>query len=567
MVIFTTKHRVLQKVAKIFLAVILILLIFFCLTIAFVQTEGGQNWLAQRVTTKLSKDLQSRIEIKHVEFGLFNKMNLEGVLVEDRKRDTLLYAGIVQVRITDWFFFKDKAVLEYIGLQDAIINFNRTDSVWNYGFLQDYFSSPGGGKKKAGIEFDLKKVLMKNVSFVQKDGWAGQDMYVKFGSLNLDANEMSITGKKININSLDLVQPFFHQYTYKGNRPPTTTTLVTTTGKVIVSDTALQWNPQNWNVIVNSFTIDKGRYRNDNGSLKPAVAFFDGKHVDFSEVEGSIKNFRLLADTLRAKVDLKTKERSGLVVQSLITNLRFHPQLMEFGNLYLKTNKSVLGDYFAMKFDRIGDMSDFIHAVTLSANFDNASLASDDLAFFAPGIKNLNKRFDIEGKVKGTIDALNGENINIRAGISTALRGNFSIVGLPDINATFINVDAQELRTNYADAISFAPALRRVRTPNLSKLGAIRFNGSFTGFVNDFVTYGTIQTALGNITSDLNMKLPKMGVPVYSGSIATNSFELGQFLNDRQLGEIFFSGDVKGRGFQLENLDATLDGKIRKIEY
>ncbi len=63
------------------------------------------------------------------------------------------------------------------------------------------------------------------------------------------------------------------------------------------------------------------------------------------------------------------------------------------------------------------------------------------------------------------------------------------------------------------------------------------------------------------------MKLPKTGVPVYSGSIATNSFELGQFLNDRQLGEIVFSGDVKGRGFQLNVLDANLDGKIRKIEY
>lgn len=78
-------------------------------------------------------------------------MNLEGVLVEDRKKDTLLYAGIVQVRITDWFFLQDQAELEYIGLENAIINFNRTDSVWNYQFLQDYFSTPSTGKRKKQV--------------------------------------------------------------------------------------------------------------------------------------------------------------------------------------------------------------------------------------------------------------------------------------------------------------------------------------------------------------------------------------------------------------------------------
>ena len=68
-------------------------------------------------------------------------MDLEGVLVEDQKQDTLLYAGKFQVRITDWFFFKDKAELEYVALEDALIHFKRKDSVWNYHFLEEYFST------------------------------------------------------------------------------------------------------------------------------------------------------------------------------------------------------------------------------------------------------------------------------------------------------------------------------------------------------------------------------------------------------------------------------------------
>ncbi|HYH13657.1 MAG TPA: hypothetical protein VD794_00460, partial [Flavisolibacter sp.] len=495
-----------------------------CLTLAFVQTDWGQNWLARQVTHRLSKDLQSRIRIDHVRIGFFNKMNLKGVLVEDQNKDTLLYAGTVQVNITDWFFLKEQADLKYIGLENAVIKLQRTDSTWNYKFLEQYFAGGGGGnkKKKAGIEFNLKQVEMYNVSIVQKDAWVGQDLYVKLGALNLDANTISITRKLIDANQLTLEQPYFHQFSYPGRKPKTTAIAVNEAGKEVVRDTALQWNPANWNMMVKSIAIKNGTYRNDHDSLTPGWAHFDGQHLNFGAINGTINDFRFVKDTLRATTNLSTKERSGFTVERLQSNLRFHPQQMEFNNLYLKTNRSVLGDYFAMKFSEIGDMNDFIHAVTMNANFKNSSVASDDIALFAPEVKDWNKIFKLDGKVKGTVDALTGENVNVRAGLSTALQGNFTLVGLPNINETLITVEANELRSNYADAVTFIPALRSLQTPDFSRLGAIRFKGTYTGFINDFVTYGTIQTALGTVTTDLNMKLPVGNTPpVYSGSIST----------------------------------------------
>ena len=539
-----------------------------CLTLAFVQTDWGQNWLARKVTDRLSRDLQSRVRIDHVRIGFFNRMNLKGVLVEDQNKDTLLYAGTVQVNITDWFFLKEQADLRYIGLENAVIKLQRTDSTWNYQFLEQYFAGGSSDKQRqAGIEFNLKRVELYNVSIVQKDAWVGQDLYVKLNELKLDANTISITQKLIDANQLTLVEPYFHQFSYEGRKPKSTTVAVNEVGKEVVRDTALQWNPDNWSMMVKSIAITNGTYRNDRDSLIPGWAHFDGEHINFGAITGTINDFRFVKDTLRAHASLATKERSGLTVERLQSNLRFHPQLMEFNNLYLKTNRSVLGDYFAMKFSDIGDMNDFIHAVTMNANFKNSSVASDDIALFAPEIKDWNKTFQLNGRVKGTVDALSGENVNIRAGLSTGLQGNFSLVGLPNINETLITVTANELRTNYADAVTFIPALRTVQTPDLRKLGAIRFKGSYTGFINDFVTYGTIQTALGTVTTDLNMKLPEGKTPpVYSGSLSTNSFQLGQFLKNSELGVIAFKGDVKGRGFEWKTLDMTVNGTVKKIE-
>ncbi|WP_148661265.1 translocation/assembly module TamB domain-containing protein [Flavisolibacter tropicus] len=538
------------------------------MTLAFVQTDWGQNWLARKVTDRLSKDLQSRVHIDHVRIGFFNRMNLKGVLVEDQNKDTLLYAGTVQVNITDWFFLKEQADLKYIGLENAVIKLQRTDSVWNYQFLDKYMAGGGGGtQKKAGIEFNLKQVEMYNVSIVQKDAWVGQDFYIKLGALNLDANTISITRKLVDANQLTLDQPYFHQYLYKGRKPKSTAIAVTDEGKTVVRDTSLQWNPDNWNMLVKSISIKNGTYRNDRDSLTPSWSYFDGEHLNFGAITGTINDFRFVKDTLRATANLSTKERSGFTVERLQANLRFHPQLMEFNDLFIKTNRSVIGDYFAMKFSDIGDMNDFIHAVTMNANFKNASVASDDIAYFAPQVKDWNKIFQLDGKAKGTVDALSGEHVNIRAGFSTALQGDFSLVGLPNIYETLITVKADELRTNYADAVTFIPALRDIRAPDLSKLGAIRFQGTYTGFINDFVTYGTIQTALGTVVSDLNMKLPQGSTPpVYSGSLNTSGFQLGQFLHNTDLGIVAFKGDVKGKGFDWKTLDMTVNGTVNKIQ-
>ena len=166
----------------------------------------------------------------------------------------------------------------------------------------------------------------------------------------------------------------------------------------------------------------------------------------------------------------------------------------------------------------------------------------------------------MSGLVKGTVDNLNAKDITIEAGRDTYLNGNISMAGLPDINKTYIDFEANNFRTVYADAIAFVPQLRILHQPRLDLLQYLRFKGNFTGFVTDFVTYGTLETKLGTLVTDVNMKLPEGRVASYSGSIKTNGFQLGQFLGNTQLGNAAFEGNVNGSGLNARNLNAKLDG-------
>jgi hypothetical protein len=79
--------------------------------------------------------------------------------------------------------------------------------------------------------------------------------------------------------------------------------------------------------------------------------------------------------------------------------------------------------------------------------------------------------------------------MTIQAGNNTYLNGDISLTGLPDINKTFIDFKANSFRTTYGDAATFLPGIRKVTMPNLQSISYLDFNGSFTGFIKDFVTW------------------------------------------------------------------------------
>jgi hypothetical protein len=532
----------------------------------FIQTPFGQNWIARQVVSRLSKNLQTKVEIKHVDFSLFNKMHLQGILIEDQKHDTLLYADDMKVRITDWFFFKKNVELKYIGLENAIIKMQRNDdSVWSHQFIMNYFTTPGSTKKEksGGIELSLKQIDLKNVTFRQIDGWVGEDITASVSSMNLDAKDLNFSKRLITINSISLVDPVFRQYSYKEKRPVVNENIQFP--KTV--DSLLKWNTEGWTIQLDKLEIKNGLFRDDKQDDSPLLSSFDGQHISFGSINGSFTNVHWEKDTITAHVDLKTKERSGLEVKKLVANIKITPQEMAFHDLDLQTNNSVIRNFYRMSYNDFGDMDDFIHLVKMEGSFDNSEIDSDDIAYFAPDMKTWKKKIKLKGDAKGTVDALIGKDLIIQAGSNTFLNGDISLTGLPDINQTFIDFKANDFRTTYSDAMTMLPDIRNVSSVDLRSLQFIRFNGSFTGFIRDFVTYGTIQTNLGTVKSDLNMKLPAGREPVYSGLISTNLFRLGEFIKDPNVGSISMSGSLKGKGFKETNRNADVDGKIQFVEY
>lgn len=524
-----------------------------------------QNWLVQRVAANLSEKLHARISIRHIDLDLFDKLELKGLYVEDQHRDTLLYAGSASIRITDWFFLKDKATIHYLSLSDATVNLNRMkDTVWNYQFLVDYFAGGPKKDKKGGLSISLRELHLKNIAFNEVDKWKGKDQLLSLGRLDLAADTFDLDRQLISIRRLDIDKPSFTINDYTGIRDRLN---IKPVPKVKTTDSLAEKG--GLVLAVKELNIRNGTFANEKENTERGIYSnqFDGSHIRFEQINADLQHVRFARDSLTAAVVLATRERSGFEVKKLQADLLFSPEIMEFRNLDLQTNQSRLGNYYSMRYEDFNeDMGHFLHNVKLEGNFRDSELYSDDLAFFDPAIKSWKRVFRFSGKARGSIDNLVAKEMKIQSG-NSRIEGDITLRGLPDINYTFIDLNARDFSTTYQELLTVVPSLKSLQQPRLSNLGNIRYKGNFTGFLNDFVAYGTIQTQLGAVTADLNLKLPAGQKAVYSGRVSTQQFQLGNFLNTPQLGAITFNGQVKGSGLSAPTLDARFDGDIRQLEF
>lgn len=567
MIIFTNISFPLRKIFKISIRIVVVILLLLIGLYISLHFSAVQTWLTQKVADRLSKELNTTVRVNRIEFKFFNNLEIDGFLIKDRAKDTLLYAGNAKLKISDWFFLKNHITIYSAELNNGVVNMNRKDSVWNYQFIVDYFgSSDNTNSKESKTKINLKEIHLKNIRINQTDQWAGTNMLASIKRADVRIEKTDYKKKQLKIKDVYLEEPQFALYDYTGKRKPVQ--YDNPMEETSPDNTGFKWNNTGWTASISEIRIFNGSIANDKETGRaPYTDHFDGLHLKFGNISGNIKNLDFSNDTLLAHIQLSAKERSGFTVTQLSSNFRFTPEIMEFNDLDLTTPKSHIGDYYAMRYKNFNsDMSSFIKAVTLQISLQQSTIHSDDIAYFAPELKNRNSTFSITANAKGTIDNFTIKKLKAGSG-NSLLEGDLSMRGLPDINTTFIDYKGENLQTNYSDLATIIPSLKNLTQPHLSKLGNINYKGNFTGFWNDFVTYGTIKTNLGIISADLNMKLPEGRTASYSGKIVTSGFRLGTFLNEPDIGSISLNGKVEGAGFNLKQLNANFDGHIAQLEY
>ncbi len=137
-----------------------------------IRTSWFQTWAAQTVASYLSSEWETEVSIDKVDIIFFDAVELEGIYVEDKIKDTLLYSDIIHIDIADWSLKESFVDISQAQISNAYINIKKYegDSTLNFSHITDYFASDDKDTTKSSdFQVNVSAIALNNVNFIYQD--------------------------------------------------------------------------------------------------------------------------------------------------------------------------------------------------------------------------------------------------------------------------------------------------------------------------------------------------------------------------------------------------------------
>ncbi|MBC8154108.1 MAG: translocation/assembly module TamB [Bacteroidetes bacterium] len=296
---------------------------------------------------------------------------------------------------------------------------------------------------------------------------------------------------------------------------------------------------------------------------------FDQDHFTIDHVNGNVKNFTLLGDSIYANVSrLRGIDRhSTLRLHRLDTRFLYCNTKLQLADLYARINTSTIRNELVFTYRHPRAFSHFNSQVTMRARLRGTVITSTDLGYFSDYIRDLRDVWALTTDFRGTVENFKLSRTDLRFGPGgrNRLAGDISFRGLPDIDRTTVNFGFSPSTVNMADLRQYYPDADFNNT--IRPFGTVAFNADFVGAFDNFRTVGTFNTALGGVAGDLNLKLAtKRTETMYTANVKADKFALGQLLGQPALFQsLDGEGRISGRGTSLNTADLDVNAQLSRF--
>ncbi len=256
----------------------------------------------------------------------------------------------------------------------------------------------------------------------------------------------------------------------------------------------------------------------------------------------------------------------GIHFTHVSTRFALTENQMNFDDFQLKTEQTDLKSNIHFSFDHT--MADFANKVQVEADFKKSVISSTDLKKLFDKF-GVGEKFTFQGKLTGTLNDFKLKDIVLNGMSGTAAEGKMTfknIFGEKDFHMEGI---FENLQTNYHDLVNLLPGILRGKLPeSLNRLGVTKLRGNISVTKSMIGTNAVIKSKLGwAIVNALLNNLQSTDNQTYQGQIYFRDFDLGQFLNNPDLGTSNFSFILQGKGFSSKNLNTTINGTFNSLNF
>ncbi|NNF35327.1 MAG: hypothetical protein HKN68_14540 [Saprospiraceae bacterium] len=608
-----SKYKGILRKTGITLAIFLVIVLLLLLSL---RTSLVQNFIAAKILSSLSGSLNAEITIDDIKINFFDEATITGLLIKDQQQDTLLFTERLHLDVSVFSFFKKELSIDVATMDNPVINvIQQQEGDHNFSFL---FSSENQGEtpstQQESWQIDLNHVHINNLygSYVTPD----QKIIFHEKQLTLDFNTFDIRNNVYSLSDLILSSGSVSQSStpIKESDPGSGSFIMPDLGLLIsvdrisISDHSFSRITPGDTLLISGITLNSSDIKIDQNNLVANInpsAFNTSLGINFSDLNGQITfdsnqlilsdlNIRTERDVMSFNADIKTDDPINALLTdvaaelsastlkllkqyipdnikllkgtpaSLSANeLRLSNDIINVRNLNFSYGKNILlqGNYRINKPGNLNRMH--ITADVRSLKIDQATLRKLLPSVSIPDSLKRYQYLVASGTIIGPLNqlALSNINLNLDNKISTSLSGKIQNLTNPD-NLTY-DLKIDQFRTKIQNL-----PVPKLETMALDSLGTIVYSGNLSGGPSIITINGLFESDLGKVT--LNKKLTiadQLENTLYDGSIAFEDFDVGTLLKRDDIGTISLSTTLSGKGFDVNNLDSRLQGKIETVTY
>ncbi|MFW6309925.1 MAG: hypothetical protein ACOC1D_02380 [Prolixibacteraceae bacterium] len=316
-------------------------------------------------------------------------------------------------------------------------------------------------------------------------------------------------------------------------------------------------DPKAWKISVDNFSFDDSEIGYQNIYQQKKQSYF------ITDLNFNVSGFRLKKDSLHFVVEnLSLNDEKQLQVNNLSAVFHSVGDTIKINHLNVETKYSAISNS-SMLFDLPGN--DPEAELQIDFDFAHSVISFNDLAQLLPSLKGMDQVIDLSGNIYGTINDLKGRNLVMRTGRNTLAQFDFYANEVTDPEAMYLFLDLKNLESTFSDISNIrmpVTAENRYLTfpETFYEAGKLQYRGNFSGFLTDFVAYGTLNSEMGVITTDISLVPGSGGSISYNGKVATENFKFGELFQNETFGELTFEGSVDG---YFNNTNQSFYGKYK----
>lgn len=328
-------------------------------------------------------------------------------------------------------------------------------------------------------------------------------------------------------------------------------------------------------VKLNSVSIDNGSFRFDIKD-KPVKDkdIFDANHIHVHDFNTRLSLKSLTSDSLNIQVrKLNLKEQSGFEIENLTCRLLTHDKVASLKGFRLNLPSSFVQlDKCEVDMTNPDNSGNILDYAIFDCIVDQSDIALADVSAFAPVLKDFKDVLTLKMHASGSVDNLIIDDLALVYGDKMQLTSNIEVKDVRENEKMFIlgSIDNLTITTEGIEGIANNFSKKKTKMPNeVRNLGTITFQGDLSGYLNELTAFGSFETNLGIIKTDLLFGLnPRKGLESYfKGKVYTSDFSVGRLLNNKDLDKTSFIVNIDVQKPTYGKLKGNVDGTIYNLSY